>query len=88
LFDLVGNAYRRGERLLRRTGIPVPLPSRLLPIPHFVRLRFVFGEPIVPPAEPELASDPAAVRRLRREVEGALHETIELELARRVGIAL
>jgi 1-acyl-sn-glycerol-3-phosphate acyltransferase len=38
LFDFVGNAYRRGERWLRRTGIPVPLPSRILPTPHFVRL--------------------------------------------------
>ncbi len=87
LFDFVGNAYRRGERLLRRTGIPIPLPSRILPIPHLVRLRFVFGGPIVPPG-PEMASDKDAVRRLRHEVEGALHELIETELARRAGIDL
>jgi 1-acyl-sn-glycerol-3-phosphate acyltransferase len=87
-FDFVGNAYRRGERLLRRTGIPIPLPSRLLPIPHLVRLRFVFGNPIAPGVGPEMASDEDAVRRLRHEVEGALHELIEAELASRAGIDL
>jgi 1-acyl-sn-glycerol-3-phosphate acyltransferase len=88
LFDLVGNAYRRGQRLLRGTGIPIPLPARVLPIPHLVRLRFVFGEPIMPPSGPECATDDACVRRLRREVEGALHEIIETELAHRAGIDL
>lgn len=88
LFDLVGNAYRRGERWLRRTDVPIPLPSRILPIPHRVRLRFIFGEPIMPVVGPEMASDMTAVRRLRHEVEGALHELIETELARRVGIEL
>ncbi len=88
LFDFVGNAYRRGERWLRRSGIPIPLPSRILPIPHLVPLRFVFGEPIELRASPEQADDHALVRRLRREVEGALHELIENELARRVGIDL
>lgn len=88
LFDFVGNAYARGERWLRRTGIPIPIPSRILPIPHLVRLRFVVGEPIEPPPDPEQANDDRAVRRLRREVEGALHEILEAELARRVGIDL
>lgn len=88
LFDLVGNAYRRGDRWLRGTGIPIPLPSRILPIPHLVRLRFVFGEPIMPSVGPEMASDMTAVRRLRHEVAGALHELIETELARRAGIEL
>lgn len=88
LFDFVGNAYRRGERLLRRTGIPIPLPSRLLPIPHLSPLRFVFGEPIMPAVDPEQSEDAQAARRLRREVEGALHELIETELARRSGITL
>jgi 1-acyl-sn-glycerol-3-phosphate acyltransferase len=86
LFDFVGNAYRRGERWLRRSGIPIPLPLRILPIPHLVRLRFVLGEPIVPNAPPEKASDGVVLRRLRREVEGGLHELIENELARRAGI--
>jgi 1-acyl-sn-glycerol-3-phosphate acyltransferase len=86
LFDFVGNAYRRGERWLRRSGIPIPLPSRILPIPHLVRICFIFGEPIAPGVAPEAADDPAVVRRLRHEVEGALHELIESELANRAGI--
>ena len=88
LFDFVGDAYRRGERWLRRTGIPIPLPSRILPIPHLVRLRFVIGDPIGPPMGPENADNATIVRRLRHEVEGALHEIIETELAHRVGIDL
>ncbi len=88
LFDFVGNAYRRGEWLLRRTGIPVPLPSRILPVPHLVRLSFVLGEPVAPSAPPEMANDGATARRLRHEIEGALHELIEGELARRAGIEL
>jgi 1-acyl-sn-glycerol-3-phosphate acyltransferase len=86
-FDFMGNAFRRGERWLRTTGIPVPLPARILPIPHLAKLRFVFGEPIAPPAV-EMAEDPVAVRRLRHEAEGALHELIETELARRAGVEL
>jgi 1-acyl-sn-glycerol-3-phosphate acyltransferase len=85
LFDFVGNAYRRGERWLRRSGIPVPLPARILPIPHLVPLHFVIGEPI-PPRGRERAGDPAALRSLRREVAGALHELIDEALARRSGI--
>lgn len=88
LFDFVGNAYRRGERLLRRSGIPVPLPSRLLPIPHRVRLKFIFGEPIATRVGAEMANDPRTLRQLRHEVAGALHELIETELARRAGIDL
>lgn len=84
-FDFVGDAYGRGQRWLRRTGIPVPLPARLVPIPHRAQLRFVFGEPIAPPSV-EQADDPAAVRRLRHEVEGAIHELIETELAHRAGV--
>lgn len=86
LFDFMGNAYSRGRRWLN-SSLPLPLPTRLLPIPHLVQLRFRFGEPIPCPqgAEPE---DFQAVRRLRREVEGALHELIELELAARCGIDL
>jgi 1-acyl-sn-glycerol-3-phosphate acyltransferase len=85
-FDLVGNAFARGSRWLRGTGIPIPRSTRLLPIPHFVRMKFVIGEPIPPPAPTEGADEEVAVRRLRREVEGALHEMFEHELANRVGI--
>jgi 1-acyl-sn-glycerol-3-phosphate acyltransferase len=86
LFDLVGNAFRRGSRWLRGTGIPIPLPSRVLPIPHFVRMKFIIGEPIPPIAGADAQCDASAVRRMRREVEGALHEIFEHELAGRVGI--
>jgi len=88
VFDFIGNAFRRGERWLRCTGLPIPLPAHLLPIPHFVRLRFIVGDPITPPLDRASADDFDAVRRLRHEVEGALHEIFEVELARRVGIEL
>jgi 1-acyl-sn-glycerol-3-phosphate acyltransferase len=88
LFDFVGNPYARGARWLGRSDIPVPLPSRILPIPHKVQMRFVFGEPIQPRARPEDAANFEVVRSVRREVEGALHELIELELAKRAGIDL
>ena len=84
-FDLVGDAYARGRRWLRTDSLPIPLPSRIAPIPHRVRLHYALGEPIaVDTVDPD---DPHAIRRLRREVEGALHELIEDELARRAGIA-
>lgn len=86
LFDLVGNAYERGRRWLRREGIPIPLMTRILPIPHRVQLRYVIGEPIAPVALPVQANDPTVLRRLRHEVEGALHEILDAELARRAGI--
>ncbi len=50
-------------------------------------MKFVVGEPIIPP-EPTHGADELAVRRLRREVEGALHEIFEHELAGRVGICI
>lgn len=87
LFDFVGDAYERGERWLHRPGIPVPLPSRILPIPHRAHLRFIIGKPISTGAEPEEANDPNVLSRVRHEVEGALHELIERELAHRAGIA-
>lgn len=88
LFDFVGNAYERGERWLGRPGIPIPLPSRILPIPHRIRLRFRIGEPILPRFDPKEASNPSALRSLRHEAEGALHELLEGELAHRAGIDL
>lgn len=82
VFRLVGNAYARGERLLRR-HIPVPR----LRWPHKQKLRFVIGEPVRPVALPG-DSEEATVKRIRREVEGALHEIFERELAARAGIEL
>jgi 1-acyl-sn-glycerol-3-phosphate acyltransferase len=82
LFDLVGNAFKRASRF----HLPFPLPraAHLLPIPHFAHLRYVIGEPI-PTITPETPDDDEhRVRRLRREVEGALHEIFEARLAAQV----
>lgn len=80
IFHLVGDAFARGRKL--HLGIPIPRPAKLLPIPHRTRLRFVVGEPIAVVGRGDVG-DMSAVRSLRREVEGALHELIEDELARR-----
>jgi 1-acyl-sn-glycerol-3-phosphate acyltransferase len=88
MFDLVGDAFARGERWLGRRGIPVPLPARILPIPHLVPLRFVIGDPLAVPAGPEHANDPQILRRFRHEIAGALHELIDVALAERAGIEL
>jgi 1-acyl-sn-glycerol-3-phosphate acyltransferase len=88
VFEFVGDAYARGRRWLGRRGIPIPFPTRVLPIPHRVRITFAFGDPIETNARPEDADDPAVLTRVRHEVEGALHELIEIELARRAGIDL
>jgi 1-acyl-sn-glycerol-3-phosphate acyltransferase len=82
LFDLVGNAFARGRRL--RLPIPLPRPAHPLTPLHRARLRFVIGEPIPMNGHRD---DEAGARRLRREVEGALHEMLEAELARRAGFA-
>lgn len=91
LFDWVGDPYARGKRLLRRLGlrdsnIPIPRPRFSLPIPHRIRLRYVFGEPVYPDIGPDRLDDAKALRRLRYVVEGELQELIDVELARRVGI--
>lgn len=88
LFDFVGDAYARGKRWLGLSNLPLPLPARLLPIPHRTSLRFIVGDAIMPNVSPEQCDDPTSLRWLRREVAGALHELIENELARRAGIAL
>jgi 1-acyl-sn-glycerol-3-phosphate acyltransferase len=86
LFHLVGNSFRRGARWLGKTGLPLPRPAHFLPIVHRVQLCYRLGEPIAPPA-PYCVDDAVLVRRMRREVEGALHELIEDELSRRLGLA-
>jgi 1-acyl-sn-glycerol-3-phosphate acyltransferase len=88
LFDFVGNAYARGRRWLGLKNFPIPLPARILPIPHRASLRFIVGEPIVPDVAADKSEDLPSLRWLRREVAGALHELIEDELARRAGIVL
>jgi len=86
VFDLVGDAFARSRRL--RLPFPLPRPAHGLPIPHLRRLRFVVGEPIpvgLPSEDPDARGH--VERRLRREVEGALHEIFEEELARRARFA-
>jgi 1-acyl-sn-glycerol-3-phosphate acyltransferase len=80
IFDIVGNAFKRGERL--HVGIPIPRPRYGLPIPHSVHLRVVLGEPIDVNGRGS-ADEERAARSIRREVEGAIHELLEEELARR-----
>lgn len=80
IFDLVGNAFARGRRL--HLGIPVPRPLHGLPIPRRTPLRIVLGEPI-DVVDRQRPDEEATVRSIRREVEGAIHEMIEEELARR-----
>lgn len=86
IFDLVGNAFTRGRML--HLPFPLPRPAHLVPVPHLRALRFVVGEPIPVDAACD-AGDEAEhhVRRLRREVEGAIHEMFEDELARRAHFA-
>jgi 1-acyl-sn-glycerol-3-phosphate acyltransferase len=88
LFDFVGDPYARGERWLGSRRIPIPLPRRVLPIPHAVKVRLLVGEPILPRGGADAADDPVVLRSMRREVEGALHELIENELARRAGMPI
>lgn len=86
IFDLVGNAFARSRKL--HLPFPLPRPAHLVPIPHFAPIRYIVGEPIPmpplddhgPPADPDLVA-----RRLRREVEGALHEMFESYLTQRTG---
>lgn len=74
VFDLIGDAFARARKL--HLPFPLPRPAHLLPIVHLKPLRFVVGDP-VPTSE---GDDP---RRVRREVEGALHEIFEEELLQR-----
>jgi 1-acyl-sn-glycerol-3-phosphate acyltransferase len=80
IFELVGDPYARGKRL--HLGVPIPWPHHLLP--RRVQLRFLIGDPI-DVASRGSAEDLASVKSVRREVEGALHELIEQELAKEAG---
>lgn len=86
LFDFVGNPYERGRRWLRLPSLPIPLPRRILPLPHRVRFRFVIGEPLADLGPPEQSEDPQALRRIRYLVKGALQDLIDTELAKREGM--
>jgi 1-acyl-sn-glycerol-3-phosphate acyltransferase len=88
---LWGHRYGFVRAAIRNQAPLVPLACvgadelRFVPIPHLAQLRYLMGEPILPPA-PYCADDAAVLRRMRREVEGALHELIEDELSRRLGL--
>ncbi|MFO0615424.1 MAG: lysophospholipid acyltransferase family protein [Polyangiaceae bacterium] len=84
VFDLVGDAYGRGRRWLKR-DFPIPRPEWGLPIPHFPRLRYIVGDPIEATLMPDETEEHAA-RRLRREARGALEELIDDALAERAGV--
>jgi 1-acyl-sn-glycerol-3-phosphate acyltransferase len=87
LFDLVGDAFARARKL--HLPFPLPRPAHLVPVPHLRALHFVLGEPI--PADAAALGgtpeDEHIARRLRREVEGAIHEIFEEELERRAKVA-
>jgi 1-acyl-sn-glycerol-3-phosphate acyltransferase len=85
LFDFVGDPFARGKRFFGRFAFPLPRPWAGLPIPHRVRLRYIFGDPLLPRATPAQVDDVDLVRRTRLEVQGALEELIDNELARRAG---
>lgn len=84
VFELVGDAYARGRRWLRR-DFPIPRPAWGIPIVHRVKLRYIVGDPIWPARLPDEA-DEDLVKRLRREVRGALEELIDDALAKRSGV--
>jgi 1-acyl-sn-glycerol-3-phosphate acyltransferase len=81
VFELVGDAFARGARWLGTRAIPIPRPAHGFPIVHRVPLRFILGAPIPPP----VSEDDVTLARVRREVEGALHELLDRELAARAG---
>jgi 1-acyl-sn-glycerol-3-phosphate acyltransferase len=83
IFHLVGNAFARSRWL--HLPFPLPRPAHLVPIPHYRTMRFVIGEaiPVDDVTPGDSADEEHRVRRLRREVEGGLHEIFEEELARR-----
>lgn len=83
VFDLVGDPFARGRRLLG-VDFPLPRPAWGIPIPHRAHLRYVIGEPIATDRLPG-EDEEAATRRIRREVRGSIEEIIDDELAARAG---
>lgn len=83
VFDLVGDPFARGKRLLG-VDFPLPRPAWGLPIVHRSHLRYVVGEPIETAPRPG-EEEETAVRRVRREIRGAIEEILDEELAARAG---
>jgi 1-acyl-sn-glycerol-3-phosphate acyltransferase len=84
VFELAGDAFARGRKWLRR-DFPLPRPAWGLPIVHRRALRYMLGEPVQPTLVPG-EDEEKAVRRIRREVRGAIEEMLDEELARRLGV--
>jgi len=91
VFDLVGDPFQRSRRL--HLPFPLPRPAHWLPIPHLAALAYVVSDAVPMPmisfssSESEDARE-QAIRRIRREVEGALHEIFEERLTSRLGFAV
>lgn len=83
LFDLVGDAFARGASL-GLEGLPIPKPRFGIPWIRRRRLEYEVGAPVLPRLL-EGESEDDAVRRIRREIRGALEELIDEGLARRAG---
>lgn len=83
IFDLVGDSYARGRRWLGR-DFPLPRPAWGVPVPHRRSLRYVVGEPVLPRTIAG-ESEGETLRRVRREIRGALEELIAEGLAARAG---
>jgi 1-acyl-sn-glycerol-3-phosphate acyltransferase len=84
VFELVGDAYGRGRRWLH-LDFPIPRPKWGIPIVHLPHLEYVLGESIMAESSPD-EPEQTTVRRLRREVRGALEELIDEALAARAGV--
>ncbi len=84
IFDLVGDPFARGRSWLRR-DFPLPRPAWGLPLLHPRHLRYVIGDPVYPTLRPDEPEE-QGLRRLRREVRGAIEEIIDDELAARAGM--
>ncbi len=82
------NPYERGRRWFHRDDWPIPLPQRILPIPHRVRFRYVIGESLGVLGTPEQTEDPHTLRQARYLVKGALQDLLDTELAKRAGVPL
>lgn len=88
LFDFRDNPYERGRRWFRHPDWPIPLPQRILPIPHRVRFRYIIGEPLKLSGSPAQSEDPEVLRQARYLVKGALQDLIDTELIRRAGLSI
>lgn len=83
-FHLVGNPFERGRKWLGR-AFPIPKPWGGLPILHPVKPRYAIGQPLVLQARPDQENDIEVVKRCRFQIQGALQELIDIELAKREG---